>query len=74
MKTTIQRPISGGIEYDDETDQVSVLRRDLAERITWMLTQTQKLTAARSRLLPGHLSSRLRGPRDHPVEIREQNP
>jgi len=37
MKTTIQRPIYGRIEYDDETDQVSVLRRDLAERITWML-------------------------------------
>jgi hypothetical protein len=37
MKTTIQHPIYGRIEYDDETDQVNVLRRDLAERITWML-------------------------------------
>jgi hypothetical protein len=37
VKTTIQHPILGQIEYEDVTHQVMVQHGDLAERITWLL-------------------------------------
>jgi hypothetical protein len=37
MKTIIQHPTYGRIEYNDVTNRVTVQRRDLAERITWLL-------------------------------------
>jgi hypothetical protein len=37
MKTTIQHPIYGRIEYNDVTDRVTTQRGDLAEWMTWLL-------------------------------------